>query len=169
MLDSEIQFGFKEISNDNFMRPEQFIGYAPPKIFLDLILDPKLNDNVPEKVQAMFEAARGAIAYGYFFYPLFALGAEQLSRFAEAAAMIRCQQEGAPPGVNSFSRYIEWLKSKQIIVHDFEQWIAIKDLRNITSHPESQQLYTVGITARFLQSTTRIINELYSDLPSIQF
>ena len=38
---------------------------------------------------------RGAMVYGYFLYPLYVLGAEQLFRVAEAAVTLKCEQMGA--------------------------------------------------------------------------
>ena len=35
--------------------------------WLALFLDPTLSKSVPENVRALFEVARGSLAYGYFF------------------------------------------------------------------------------------------------------
>lgn len=50
----------------------------------------QLNEAVPRPIRAMFEVARGTMCYGYFFYPLYTLGAEQLYRVAEAGIRHRC-------------------------------------------------------------------------------
>lgn len=58
-------------------------------------LDINLTEKAPLEVRRMFEVARGAVVYGYFFYPLYVLGAEQLFRVAEAAVTLKCEQMGA--------------------------------------------------------------------------
>src|SRR5262249_39654732 len=60
------------------------------------ILKPALSGNVPIDVKELFEVARGAMLYGYFFYPLYALADEQLSRVAEAAITHKCLELSAP-------------------------------------------------------------------------
>jgi hypothetical protein len=39
--------------------------------WLSLFLDPTLSKSVPENVRTLFEVARGSLAYGYFFNPLY--------------------------------------------------------------------------------------------------
>lgn len=165
MFDSnDYHYGFKKLNSNTFLQPEEFFMGIPPVAFLTLIMEPELNESIPEQVRALFEVARGAIAYGYFFYPLFSLGIEQLSRVAETAAFIKSQQEGAPVGVSNFSRCIDWLKSKKMIVgHDAERWRAINELRNISSHPESQKIFPLPTAVSFLQTTSKLINELFEE------
>jgi hypothetical protein len=40
-------------------------------------------DHVPKEVADLFAVARGAMLYGWFFYPLFRIGEEQLFRLLE--------------------------------------------------------------------------------------
>ncbi len=54
----------------------------------------ELSDEVPDQVRGLFEAARGAIGYGVFFYPLLAIGSSHLRRACSAAAHLRCEQLG---------------------------------------------------------------------------
>ena len=58
---------------------------------LERICAPQLADAVPVDVQRLFETARGAMCYGYFFYPLFTLAAHQMFRVVEAAITARCK------------------------------------------------------------------------------
>src|SRR2546423_7399041 len=58
-------------------------------------LTPSLAATVPEELRKLFEVARGAMAYGYFFYPLYALAGEQLYRVAEAAVSEKYTRLGA--------------------------------------------------------------------------
>ena len=55
-------------------------------------LNVELKEHVPEPVSDLFAIARGALLYGWFFYPLFRLGEEQLYRVVEAAAKERYRQ-----------------------------------------------------------------------------
>jgi hypothetical protein len=46
------------------------------------ILAVGLSEDVPAEVKDLCEVARGVLLYGYFFYPLYMLGDEQLHRVA---------------------------------------------------------------------------------------
>src|SRR5438552_3436434 len=75
-------FGFKEINIDNWLLPNNVMGIFATltptgeivtltgEDWLERMLEPKLDGTVPEEVQALFEVARGALVYGYLFYPL---------------------------------------------------------------------------------------------------
>jgi hypothetical protein len=78
-------------------------------------IDPKLNVAVPDNVQVLFEVARGALAYGYFFYPLYTLAAEQLFRVGEAAISAKYLSAGGPNPKKSFQAKVEYLRDKTII------------------------------------------------------
>jgi hypothetical protein len=51
-----------------------------PGEWAELFLESRLSPEVPDHVVELFEVARGAMCYGYFYYPLFTLGNEQLYR-----------------------------------------------------------------------------------------
>ena len=65
--------------------------------WLCLFRDPTLSKSVPKNVRTLFEVARGSLAYGYFFYPLYTLACEQLLRVAEAAVSEKCRMLRASP------------------------------------------------------------------------
>jgi hypothetical protein len=46
-------------------------------------LSVELSKEVPSEIKDLFAIARGAILYGWFFYPLFKLGEERLYRVME--------------------------------------------------------------------------------------
>ncbi len=90
--------GFKKLTVDNWTEPDKvstlFARFSPVDgqarpitgdEWMRHILKPNLIDEVPKDIRALFEVARGAIAYGYFFYPLYTLAEEQLYRVVEAA------------------------------------------------------------------------------------
>jgi hypothetical protein len=101
------KFGFKKITPSNWLDPDKVLrgfvkmsstGAQPLTAddYLRHILSPELIESVPKDVRALFEVARGAMIYGYFFYPLFTLAAEQLFRVSEAAVSHKCKALGAP-------------------------------------------------------------------------
>jgi len=125
-------------------------------------LGPDLDDRVPEEVRGLFEVARGALTYGYFFYPLFTLAAEQLYRVAEAAVSAKCELLGAPKRL-SFQNKIQFLLDRNVIPGEsFPQWDAIRLLRNQASHPQEQTILTPGMVATMLDQIAKRINDLFA-------
>jgi hypothetical protein len=55
---------------------------------------------VPEPIRELFDVARGAMIYGWFFYPLFRLGEDQLHRVVEAAVVARYTRRRKPPATS---------------------------------------------------------------------
>ena len=78
--------GFKHITAANWQEPDlpcSFFCYTSD-YWVEAHLKPRLGPNVPSDVVALFEVARGAMIYGWFFYPIITLGAEQCLRVLEA-------------------------------------------------------------------------------------
>jgi hypothetical protein len=105
----------------------------------------ELSDGVPDDVRTMWAAARGILVYGVFYYPLYALGDEQLHRVADAAVVHRYEQLGGqrdPKGRwPSLQVRLDWLVSRGAIDREVERrWDAIRDLRNYGSHATFQRL-----------------------------
>ncbi len=77
----ELHHGFKRITAANWQEPDvrQMFPLMTHEVWLEVHLRPKLNTKIPEEVSALFEVARGAMIYGWFFYPLIAL----VDRFCE--------------------------------------------------------------------------------------
>lgn len=121
----------------------------------------RLDDRVPEEVRGLFEVARGALAYGYFFYPLFTLAAEQLYRVAEAAVSTKCELLGAPKRL-SFQNKIQYLQDRDVISSEsYPQWDAIRRLRNKGSHPQGQTILTPGMVVQMLDQIAKRMNTLF--------
>lgn len=81
-----------------FARISPVTGAIEPTVgqdWLNDFIEPKLQESVPPDVQALFELARGAMVYGYFYYPLYYLGFLELARVAEAAAHHKCKADYA--------------------------------------------------------------------------
>jgi hypothetical protein len=166
------KFGFKEINQQNWLEPDEvrFVKISPDGIspmsgedWLRHILVPKLLGTVPQDVQALFEVARGALVYGYFFYPLYTLAEEQLFRVAEAGVSHKCKVMGAPNSKKNFAEKIEWLVNKGVIPEtDIPVWKAIRVLRNSASHPERQSITTPGMAISLLEQVSEKINALFN-------
>ena len=169
------KFGFKEITQSNWLEPDDVLkgfvrissgGQAQPITgddYLRDILRPKLLESVPTDVRALFEVARGAMAYGYFFYPLYTLAAEQLFRVAEAAIAHKCEALEAPKSRSTFKKRVNWLVDEGVIPRpEFIRWDAIRTLRNAASHPEGQSILTPGNAIRLLEGIAGQINSLFS-------
>jgi len=169
------KLGFKEITPSNWLERDDILrgfvrmssdGQSQPITgdeYLRNILRPKLLESVPTDVQALFEVARGAMAYGYFFYPLYTLAAEQLFRVAEAAVAHRCKALEASKSTKTFAQRINWLINDGIIPRSkFSRWGAIRKLRNAASHPERQSIFMPGNAIGLLEGVAEDINSLFS-------
>lgn len=169
------KFGYKEINQQNWLEPDNIItafvklsstGDPEPmsgEDWLHHILKPRLLKSVPHDVQALFEVARGALVYGYFFYPLYTIAAEQLFRVAEAAISHKCKDLGASISKKKFTDKIKWLSHHDIIPQtDVQIWNMIRKLRNSASHPERQSIITPGLAIDSLEHVAAKINSLFS-------
>src|SRR5262245_35133516 len=165
----EVRNMIKKLTIDNWLEPEYIARF-----FVDMngismsghdwanhILKPALSGNVPNDVKELFEVARGAMLYGYFFYPLYALADEQLSRVAEAAITHKCL-ELSPPKKLRFEEKIDWL-AKQSVLTDEEKdyWHTIRKYRNEVSHPKFQKKLPPGAVLSLLNNFVEIINLLF--------
>jgi len=169
------KFGFKEIDRQNWLEPDEIskafatlssagkIQSISGLDWLNRIVEPKLLETVPADVQAIFEVARGALVYGYFFYPLYSLGAEQLLRAADAAVTHRYNALADSKRKATFNDRIKRLVAENVIQQaNVQSWDVIREWRNYSSHPEHQAINTPGINIRLLQMVTEKINSLFS-------
>jgi hypothetical protein len=166
----------KDLTQDNWLQPDPTslafsgaldlaaggIRQMSVNEFIAYILEPHLSASVPESVRTLFEGARGAMAYGYYFYPLFMVGAEQLFRVAEAAVRERAQQLQAPRNA-TFNENIKFLVDRRLISEmDKFRWDSIRSLRNQASHPTHQQVLPPGPTISMLAEIAQVINQLFA-------
>lgn len=167
--------GFKDITLENWLQPDETLRYfkkSRPNGQLDIVsgdgyleaaLTPTLLKAVPENIQALFEVARGAVAYGYFFYPLYALAGEQLFRVAEAALKQRCKHLQVPRSKKTFQDRINWLAESGIISDaEAARWQNIRHLRNKASHPTGQMISTPMDALGILATAAEEINSLFA-------
>lgn len=168
---------FKELTTENWLEPDetlQAFGRLSPITgqvhritaddFAASFLAIELGDYVPEDIDAMFNVARGTLLYGYFFYPLYALGQDQLWRVCDAALGVRVDQLGAPKNRQTFADRIRWMQSEgHFSDEQAVWWTAAKDLRNSASHPVFQTLTTPIELTGDLRRTAHAINCLFND------
>jgi len=169
------RFGFKEINLNNWLEPDDALrGFVRVTLdgqshtitsmeYLQSILEPKLNSSVPPEAQGLFEVARGIMAYGYFFYPLYTVAVEQLFRVIEAALACKCKTMRAPKSRSTFKERIEWLVEEGVISREESiHWHATRHMRNATSHPESQMILAPGNAIGIMERVSNDINSLFS-------
>ena len=130
----------------------------------------ELSERVPEDVRTMWAAARGALAYGAFFYPLYALGDEQLHRVADAAVLHRYEQLDGPRLHSGrwpdLKPRLDWLIARGVISRELEQrWDAIRNLRNYASHATFQHLEPPGQALQTLNILRDEIDGLFAERP----
>lgn len=127
-----------------------------------LILDPKLCPSVPDDIVEMFEVARGILVYGWFFYPLYTAGSEQLFHVHEAAVAHRCDQLNTPKTVRTFATRLDWLFDQGHLTEQrFRQWTASRGLRNCAAHKKSQSIYDPTMAVSNVDIAVELINELF--------
>ena len=171
---------FKHLTPENCLQPDStasiFVRYSlidgssrtiTADEWAHEILAVELNDRVPLEVRRLFAVARGALTYGYFFYPLYTLGAEQLFRVAEAALRHKCRELGLSAGMKKHPDFFDWLKLLKeagiIRPEDERRWDALRGLRNLASHPEDQSIFSPGIAIEQLRSIAADIDGLFRD------
>jgi len=169
--------GFKELNRENWLKPDPLSiafsnvhdltsGDTRPMSAeegLAHILAPQLADHVPLEVRALFSVARGTMCYGFYFYPLYTLAAEQLFRVAEAAVHYRAEQLNAPRSLRKFATKLNFLIGKGAIsAADKDRWDDIRTLRNEGSHPRFPQLAPPGVAVGSLGIVAEAINRLFA-------
>lgn len=124
---------------------------------------PKLNTIVPNDVQVLFEVARGSLAYGYFFYPLYTLAMEQLFRVGESAVAAKYLLVGGiNPKKKNFQKKLEYLRDNKLITDlELSNWNTIRKFRNLVSHPERQNIFPPGQIVGMLKFVADSINNLF--------
>ena len=136
--------GFKQLTPMNWTEPDpvnqHFARISPIAGPISMeggdwareFLDVSLADHVPDEVVDLFAIARGAMLYGWFFYPLFRIGEEQLYRVLESSARIRYSELGGEAARPGF---------KQMIAHLLERGaIAADQLERLGSGTPAPQL-----------------------------
>jgi hypothetical protein len=136
------------------------------------ILSIDLAATVPSGVRDMWEAARGLLLYGWFYYAIYAIGEHELRRVADAAVLHRYQQADGPPTKKpgpegekrwpDLMRRVGWLIDAGVIpAEKRERWDGICDLRNETTHISIRHLTTPHEALRVLELLAGEIDALF--------
>src|SRR5262245_37113780 len=169
------KLGFKPLTVENWILPDPVMAVFAKMDFrsgevssmtadewVEILLKPKLLEAIPPSIIKLFEVARCAMLYGYFFCPLYTLGLEQVFRVAEAAITAKCKEIRIPVRKKRFVNKINALIEKDILTSkEGEGWHAIRDFRNEASHPEDQMILPPGVASTLLQDLANKINALF--------
>ena len=122
---SEINdFGFKRLGVGNWLTVDPaWAGVVmsgsrpdPSEGWVHDLSQTTLTTQAPLTIRKLFETARGTLVYSLMFYPLLALGAEQLFRVLEASAAFKCKEMAAPSKKSrTFENKIDWLAEQSTI------------------------------------------------------
>jgi hypothetical protein len=150
--------------NKNFARLSPLVG--PVEMGQDdwaqNFLAVELSEDVPLEIRDLFAIARGAMLYGWFFYPLFRFGEEQLYRVLETATKHRYRESGGARKRASYFEVIDSLVESGLIPADErERWTAARKLRNHVSHPERAAVVPPGFALGMLNAIARDIDSLF--------
>lgn len=131
--DTEALVMSKALSEDQAPTSEEWLA---------MCRDAELSIKVPKNVRGHFEAARGALAYGFFYFPLYNLAVEQLHRAAEWAVLQKCKETNRRI-IDQKGRQIDFYQglaylrnSDHISKEDFHIWEEIRKFRNRLAPPK---------------------------------
>jgi hypothetical protein len=131
--------------------------------WLDVVLQLQLQSSVPQEVQELFEQARGALVYGYFYYPLYTLGMIEVYRVAEAAVAHKCKELNVSPSSRkygaTFDENIQELARRGVLQP--ADWAGIRSARNFGSHLKEQMIIVPAMAIMAVQQVVEKINALF--------
>jgi hypothetical protein len=166
--------GYRQLTPDNWTEADpvnrNFVRFSPlvgpismsGNDWARAFLEVELSGHVPAEIVDLYGVARGSMLYGWFFYPLFRLGEEQLYRVIEAAARLRCQQLDTQGERPSFFRAIDLLIDAEVIAEEErERWTAARRLRNAAAHPERAAVIPPGAALGMLTRCARDIDGIF--------
>jgi hypothetical protein len=130
---------------------------------IEMFTSQALPTTVTETVWRMFEFAKGAMCYGLWFYPLFTLGDDHLSRLFEWMVRDRYEALSKKKGVN-LEAMVDWLIKHKDFPDDMAvRWRAMYRMRNLVSHPEIQHLTDPHAALRHLHAMRNLVVHFYVD------
>ena len=130
--------------------------------------EPQLEMGVPENIRRMFEIARGTMLYGWYYYPLLAVGQDQCFRVLEAAARTAyAQLSGLTVEVAGNLPYHAVLKrlviAKAISSSDSDRWEIAREIRNTGAHATGASIFPPGPVVSDMRVVVDQINMLFKD------
>lgn len=139
--------------------------------WVQMLLEKPLPEHTPKKLHEMFQSAQACMIYGVKYYPLFSLGAEQITRIIEATLnwyaqanqipVIQTDRKGKTRQVQ-FAQIIDVLKKHKLITqneHDILQnyW---REIRNMFSHATERSILPPRIYMDIYNNGTDLITTL---------
>lgn len=172
------EHGYKRLTFDNYMQVDPIFNHIvwwsqDPnrreeglKERIEDILLIRMHPAVPAEVREMFDTLKGAMVYGYFYRPLFAVVRNQAYVVADAATWYRCKALGVKLP-ETFSGRIDLLKERGIIPADEGfLWDIARKSRNQAAHMTKQSLYwpasEVGALGRVADDINRLFIPIFS-------
>lgn len=164
----------KHITPQNWLEPDAtgIAAEVDPEAWRDALLAIPLRDQVPAEIAAMFEAARGSVIYGGFFYPLMILGVEHCYRVLEAGVRARCAELGLPvsfqdeqgkPHLLSFGHNLRQLIDRGTIAQeDVTLWKQGGELRTWATLPKHGNRVGPEHAATALSRAATLLNKLFA-------
>jgi hypothetical protein len=142
------------------VHPSGLIEPPSLELFAESIMsDGRLGLAVPDVVQEQWEAAKASVIYGFYYYPLYALGCEQSLRVAESAIKLKWSEVFPDRKRPNFKNMIEVLGESRIV--DAGDWHLVRRMRNADAHPDSQTRIGLGLVKARLEMASGAINSLW--------
>ena len=179
-IDPDYQDGMKSPTIENWLVPDKLAVMTT--IGLGLVLNPPkveaaeggrivarlaafaLANNVPKEVRKLFAAAKGAMCYGYLFYPLYAIAEDRLYLTLERAVKIRARETGCRPD-GTFADSIAWLCKRGHIDHATCVLLGVyRRGRNEAMHAEFQTIVPPTNSIRFALRIAKLIDLLFESV-----
>jgi hypothetical protein len=170
---TEYPLGLKIITEGNWLQKDEalkgFVRFTPngpveicQEEWLNLCLEPNISNKLPIEIQRLYQVAKSTMSYGYFFYPLFTLGLEQILRVAESAIEVKCIELGFPKTRDEFMKKIEFLIEKGVIKeNEKDRWKGLHIIRNESSHPSDQSIFHPLEAITIVKNISNEINKLF--------
>lgn len=163
--DDDIVLGYKRITAANIIEPDisRFFGNLGEARWIELFHEPQLLDVVPAHVRGMFEHARGAMIYGWYYYPLLTVGYAECARTIEAGARNASKLLWPDQTPKRYAAIIEDLHSGGWIKKDeVDRWHIGRQIRNSFAHPTGPTILPPGHASSKLRGCAEQLNALFA-------
>ena len=164
-------YGFKLVDESNVLTPDEVFNAlvtidedgprsVAPSDTLRNLREVQLDDAVPLDVRRAFQMALGAMAYAYWYYPLFTLAAQQILRVADFASDVFARERGFDLQYSLAARLKTLAKAQAIDELQLRRWEGIRRLRNSATHPSFQQIWGPAQAIDIARAVADAINTL---------
>ena len=167
--------GYKELTLDNYLVADKVMSIfcviehdGTPRTqtadeWFENIHSLKIREDLPEELKRLMAVAQGSMIYGYYYYPLFTLGAEQFTRIADTAIKIKCECLNCPRQIKTFKQKVDWLfEQSKFSEAEKNQWLGTVKLRNKLAHPKDQWAITPAMAIDLMNNLYMKIEKLFS-------